>query len=105
MEKLSWSASDLPDSLVRKPPVPLEPFEYSLHVLPALMGDSVAVLICQVYRIHHLAIDIELQLLISRISNAHRPRILVSAEMIQGDFVQLLAAIQAIHYLQWPALG
>lgn len=59
---------------------------------------------CQVNGIHHLAVNVELQLLIGGISDAYRPRILVSREMVQTILVELLSSINPIHDLQWPSL-
>src|ERR1700751_2528123 len=105
MEKFSRSAPNLPNALIRALPILPEPLEDALNVLPAAMRDCVAVFICEINRVHHLAIDIELQLLISRISNKYRPRILVSTEMIQWNLIKFLPAIERVHYLQWAALG
>src|SRR5215472_16692343 len=38
------------------------------------------------------------------ISDAYRPRILVSRERVQTILVELLCSINPIHDLQWPAL-
>ena len=59
---------------------------------------------CQVNGIHHLAVNVELQLLIGGISDAYRPRILVSRKMVQTILVELLSSINPIYDLQWPSL-
>src|SRR6185503_1047149 len=105
MEEFSRSAADLPNPLVRTPPIVSQPLEHAVNVLPTVMGRSVGVFIGQVQRVHKLAVDIELQLLVSSVANAHRTRILISGEMVQRNFIKLQSAIQPIHYLERPALG
>src|SRR5262249_5056390 len=43
--------------------------------------------------------------LISSVSNTYRPRILVAAEMVKLNLVELLPAVHAVHHLQRTALG
>src|SRR5262249_11299643 len=69
------------------------------------MRDAMAVFICEINRVHHLAINVQLELLVSCISDAYRLRILIPTEMIQRNLVELLPAIEPIHHLQWTRLG
>src|SRR5215469_10457139 len=104
MQELSWAAANLPDALVSPPPLLSEPCQDTLDFLPSGMRDGVTIFICQVDRVHHLAVDVQLQLLIGGISNSHGPGILITFEVIQSHFVQLLPAINSVHHLQRPAL-
>ncbi len=59
----------------------------------------------EINRVHHLAINVELELLVSSISDAYRPRILIPTKMIQQNLVELQPAIEPIHDLQRSPLG
>src|ERR1041384_4957656 len=99
MEEFPRPAANLPDPLVRAAPVFSQPFQEALNTLPSGMRDPVAVFICEINRVHHLAINIELQLLVGCIANPDRPRILISRKMIQRNLVEILSTIKSIHNL------
>src|SRR5579872_709099 len=100
MKEFLWSAADLPDSLVCPLPVLSKPFEDALNILPAVVGNGSAVFIRQVNRIHHLAVNVELKLLIRSVSDPHRARVFVSGKILETAFVQLFAAINSVYNLQ-----
>src|SRR5262249_13712067 len=105
MEELFRSTTNLPYTFVGPPPVLSQPFQNTLNVLPAGVRDRVAIFVGKVYGIHHLAINVELELSISSITDAHRPGILVSGKVVQCYLIEFLPAINAIHNLQWSSLG
>src|SRR5262249_46729666 len=76
----------------------------ALDILPSGIRNRISILVRQVNGVHHFAVDIQLQLLISRVSNAYWPRVLVATEVAESNFIELLPAIHAIHYLQGTAL-
>src|ERR1700758_4212920 len=104
MQELLRSAANLPNALVRPLPVFSQPLEDALHVLPSGIGNGIAVLIREVNGIHHFPVDIQLQLLVSGISNAYWTGVFVPGEIVQRHLVKFLPAIHSIHYLQGPAL-
>jgi hypothetical protein len=104
MEKFSWATPYFPNSLVRALPIFAQPIEHALSVLPPLIRNCMSVFIGKIHGVHHLAIDIELRLLVCGIANAYRPLILVARKMIQRDLIELLSAIKPIHDLQGAAL-
>src|SRR5262245_15134817 len=69
------------------------------------MRDAMAVLICEINRDHHLAVNIEPTLLVSCFPDAYWPLILIPTQMIERNLVELLPAIEPIHDLQWTPLG
>src|SRR5689334_1000927 len=105
MQKFPRSSANLPYTLVRAPPIVSEPLQYAVNLPPLGMRDAMAVLIGEIKRIHHFTVNIELKLLVSCVSNAHRPRILIPTQMIQRNLVQCLSAIDPVHHLQWPPLS
>ena len=50
-----------------------------MHVLPLLMRAGAAIFVSEINGVHHLAINVELQLVVSAIADAHGARILVTA--------------------------
>src|SRR5215467_15154972 len=85
-------------------PIGSEPVEHPLNVLPALMRNCMPVFICEIHRVHHFAVNIELQLLVSGISDANRSRVLVARKMIERDLIKLLSPIKTVHHLEWTTL-
>ncbi len=69
MQELPGPAANLPDTLVRTPPIVAQPIQQTLNLLPSRMRDRLAILIRQIDGIHHLAINVELQLLVSSIAD------------------------------------
>src|SRR6476646_3561457 len=105
MQEFPRSSANLPYALVRAPPIVSQPLQHTANLLPLGMRDAMAVLIGEIKRIHHFTVNIELELLVSCVSNAHRPRILIPTKMIARNLVQSLPAIDSIHRLQWPPLS
>src|SRR5215469_4355239 len=105
MQELSGTPANLPDSLVRAPPIISQPIQQTLDGLPSRVGDWFAVLVRQIDGIHHLAVNIELQLLVRSIANPHWPRILVAAKLIERDLREILSPIHTVHNLQRTSLG
>src|SRR5258708_10785948 len=73
MEELPGPAAHLPDTLIRTPPIVPQPLQQTLNILPSRMGDRLTILIREIDGIHHLAINVELQLLVSGIADQDRP--------------------------------
>ncbi len=69
------------------------------------MAGSFAILVGQIHRVHHLAIDIELQLAVGRVADAHRAGVLVTAQVIERLLRHLMSAIDAVQDLQRSLLG
>src|SRR5215469_13245733 len=101
MEEFSWAAPNFPNALIRTLPVFSEPLQNSLNVLPAMMRHGMAILICQINRIHKLTVDVQLELLIRCVADAYGTRILVAAQVIERNLVELLPAVESVHHLEW----
>src|SRR5262250_3805116 len=105
MQEFPRSPANLPYAFVRALPIVSQPLQHAANLLPLAMRDAMAVLIGKIERIHHFAVNIELELLVSCVSNAHRPRMLIPTQMIERNLVQSLSAIDPIHDLQWTPLS
>src|SRR5262245_10247252 len=105
MQEFLLPAADLPDSLIRSPPILAQPIEEPVHVLPLLVRAGATIVVSGVNGVHHFAINVELQLVVSAIADAHGTRVLVAAQVIERDLLQVLPAIDAVHYLQRPSLS
>src|SRR4030095_3564078 len=105
MQDLSGPAAHFPDTLIRTLPIVPQPLQQTLNLLPSPVRDRLAVFVREVDGIHHLAVNIELQLLVSSVADANWPRIFVTAKMIQRDFLEILSAVHAVHNLQRTSLG
>src|SRR5215471_624327 len=104
MEEFSWSTPYFPNSLVWPMPICPQPLQNALSVLPAFIRNGMAIFVREIHGIHHLAVNIELQLLVSGVADPYRPRILVTAEMIQRNLLKFLPAIKPVHELYRAAL-
>src|SRR5262249_31365527 len=82
-----------------------QPLQQTLNLLPSPVRDRLTIFIREVDGIHHLAVNIELQLLVSSVADANWPRILVTAKMIQREFLEIPPAVHAVHDLQRTSLG
>src|SRR5215468_7386975 len=105
MQELPGSTAHLPNTFVRTPPIVPQPLQQTLNILPFRMGDGLAVLIGEINGIHHLAINIELELRVGSVTDPNRPRIFVTAKLIQRDLFEILPAVYAVHDLQWASLS
>src|SRR5262249_23355626 len=105
MQEFSWATPYFPNSFVCSLPIFLEPLEDALSVLPSFIRDRMSVFVCEINGVHHLPINIKLQLLVSGIANAYRPRVLVAAEMIEKSFFRVLFFIKPVQSLSRTALG
>ena len=68
---------------------------------PAFVGDRITVLVDQIHRVHQLAEDIQLDLVISAVTDAHRLRAAVAGQMRQLGFRQFLLAIDGIEDVEF----
>src|SRR5260370_33226140 len=96
MQELPGPAAHFPDTLIRTPPIVPQPLQQTLNILPSPVRDRFTVFIRQVDGIHHLAVNIELQLLVSTFADPNWPRILVTAKMIQRAFLEIPSAVHAV---------
>ncbi|MCY1439855.1 hypothetical protein D9M71_561070 [compost metagenome] len=70
-------------------------------VLPALVGNRFAVFVDQVNRVHQLAENVELDLGVGQVADAHRRRAAVPGQVREFDFRQFLAAVDAIQDIEF----
>ena len=96
------AAAAFPDPVVWQLPVFLQPVELPAQRLPQVVADGAAVLVVQVYRVHQLAVDVQLQLPGRRVAHPHGPGALVAVEMIQHGFGHLGVAVDRVQHLQSP---
>ena len=74
------AAAHFPDAVVRLAPDRVEMLEHcALHAQPAPSGAKPAAP-GLMQRVHHFAEDVELKLVVRRVADAHRPRILVAGQ-------------------------
>ncbi|MNL26773.1 hypothetical protein D3C87_1483220 [compost metagenome] len=69
------------------------------------MGNSLAVLVDQINRVHQLAEDVELNLRVRQIADAHRLRATVAGQVRELDFRQFLTAVDAIQNVEFHRLA
>src|SRR6266705_3098608 len=99
VQEFSRSATNLPYALIGPLPVLSQPLQYPLNFLPPGIGHWVPVLVRQIDGIHHFAINIQLQLLVGRITDTHGPRMFVPLQMIKRPLIELLPAVNSVHDL------
>ena len=92
-------APRLPDTLVGQPPVVANPVRHPPQLAPKLVGNRLPVPIEQIHRIHQLAVNIQLQLIIGAVANPHRPRTPVAVQMIQIHLVQFPPPVNPVQNL------
>src|SRR5213080_810459 len=95
----SRAATNLPYALIGPLPVLSQPLQYPLNFLPPGIGHWVPVLVRQIDGIHHFAINIQLQLLVGRITDTHGPRMFEPLQMIKRPLIELLPAVNPVHHL------
>ena len=100
VEELLPPAAHLPDALVGLAPVLAHPVDQPDDVHPRVVRDRRAVLVVQVHRVHQLAVDVELEVRVGGVADAHRARAHVALEVRQRLLGQLVAAVDAVHDLQ-----
>jgi hypothetical protein len=81
------SAAHFPDALVLPAPVAGHPIDQLAEVLPGIVADRGGVLVVQVGRVHQLAIDVQLQLLVGGVPDPDRLRPHVAVEVRQFLFL------------------
>ena len=74
MKEFAPPSAYFPDAFVGTIPIFNEPVKDTLEVVPAVIGNSVAILAGEVYSIDELAVDIKLKLLVGAVANANRAR-------------------------------
>src|SRR5436853_625229 len=80
-------------------PVLAQPLQYALNLLPPRIRHCVPIFVCQINRVHHFAINIQLELLVGRVSDTHGPRMFVPLQMIKRQLIELLPAVNPVHHL------
>src|SRR5829696_2737647 len=102
------STSNLPDSLIFASPVVADPVDQPAQVSPQLVPDGVAVLVVEIDRVHQLAVDVQLQLVVGTVADPDRPRAPVALQVLQGLLGEVAPPIYAVHELQravWSRLA
>src|SRR5205807_1262444 len=99
VQEFSRPATNLPYALIGPLPVLSQPLQYPLNFLPPGIGHWVPVLVRQIDGIHHFAINIQLQLLVGRITDTHGPRMFEPLQMIKRPLIELLPAVNPVHHL------
>ena len=89
------AAADLPDPLVGPVPVVDQPVHHPADRLPEVVGDAVGVLVEEVDRVHHLAVDVQLELVGRGVADADRLRAAVAVEVVEVLLGQFVAAVDA----------
>src|SRR4051794_39538920 len=96
---MAQRAAYFPNACVWFVPMVLEESgERSLHTPRVIVGRQ-ADLSRLIERVHHLAVDVELSLLIGRITDAYGVRLLVPVEPGQLEFGKPSLAAEAVHDL------
>ena len=104
MGELPRRAAHLPDAFVGLAPDLLQMVEERELRLPAGFVGRQAAAARLVMNVHDLAEDVELQLAMSGVADAHRRRILVTGQPGRGPFGQPPLAGDAVHDLQLTGL-
>jgi hypothetical protein len=93
-------ATDLPDALVRVAPAGLQESQQSLLQVPDRLVVLQAGAPAQVQGVHHLAVDVELELVDGAVADPHRPGLLIAGQPVQlllGDPPLAGHAVQDLH--------
>ena len=99
MYECSPATTHLPDTLISALPVLLQPIEETNDILPATVVDTPLAHIL-IDPIQEFAGDIELQLRVGAIANAHRATVPVTIQVIQGDLRHIMSTMNGVHRLQ-----
>ena len=83
-EELLTAAPHLPNALVFLPPVVAHPVDQPDNVHPFVVPDRRAVLVIQVHRVHELAEDVELEMVLRGVADADRTRPHVAFQVGHG---------------------
>ena len=85
MREVPARSAHLPDSLVGAVPDALEELHDVALERPGMIVGREAVHTCLVQRVHHLAVHVELELLVGRVPDAHRLRAGVPGSQPSSD--------------------
>jgi hypothetical protein len=77
-----------------------DPVHEPHEVLPEIVRDRRAVLVIEVDGVHELAVDVELELVVGAVPDAHRRRAGVPLEVGEDLLGEILVPINAVHDLQ-----
>src|ERR1700738_5388027 len=105
MRELLARSADLPDALVGLLPDRLQAIDQRPLQLPGFLLRPEADPAREVHRVHHLAVDVELQLARGGVADADRPRALVARQPIQLQLRQAALARQPIEDLELQGLA
>src|SRR5207244_12385444 len=56
--------------------------------------------VVQINRVHQLAVDVELELLVGCVADAHRTRAAITLQVVEGLLGEVVPAVDTIHELQ-----
>src|SRR5262245_6223925 len=90
----------LPDAFVGLVPVVAHPIDGVGDPLPEIVAGRLRVLVVEVEGIDELAVDIELELTVGGVADAHRARAAITFEVVERSLEQLLAAVDAVNDLE-----
>ncbi|KPY88197.1 hypothetical protein ALO94_200379 [Pseudomonas syringae pv. spinaceae] len=90
------ATAHFPNTHVAVVPVFAHIIDLAHNVLPAVMGDRVAVLVGQVHGVHQFAVDIQLNLLVRLVADPHRLRAAVTGQVIEVLLGQFCVAVKGI---------
>ncbi|MNL07663.1 hypothetical protein D3C87_1283490 [compost metagenome] len=105
MQEMVLRAAHLPDPDILLLPGFANLIDHLHRVFPAFMGDGFAVFVDQVNRVHQLAKDIELDLFVSLIADAHRLCATMTGQVCQLYLRQLLATVDGIQDIEFHRLA
>src|SRR6266568_8281281 len=99
-EELLAPAAHLRDALVLLPPVGADELDEPHEVAPQVVGDGLRELVVEVDRVHELAVDVELELIVGGVPDAHRLRVRISRPVGQRLLAEVVTAIDPVHDLE-----
>ena len=91
------STACLPDALFRRVPVGHQPVHHLAELCPALMTHAPGSLVGVIDRVHQLAVNVELTLVGSSISNTHRAGSTPALEVVERVLVEIAGAVDSVH--------
>src|SRR3546814_7526628 len=100
MREVPGRAANLPDALVGQAPLLLEVLQQHLLKIPALVGRLQQELAADVQGIEHFTKNVDLQLAVSAVADAHRLGALIAREPGKLDLGEAPLAGEPIHDLQ-----
>src|SRR5205085_6259859 len=101
VEEVAAASAHLPDAVVRLAPALDRARGHELYVVPPRVGDVAArALVVEVHCVEHLAVDVELRLIVRGVARPHWARAAIAFEVFEPTLGREGPAVERVHGLQ-----